>query len=58
MAVGDYILDLILVPLSISLTAGYHAYVYRSFSAGRRRPLAAIKVAVLRREWFSTVVKV
>ncbi|CAA6661882.1 unnamed protein product [Spirodela intermedia] len=57
MEVGDYFLDLILVPLSISLTAGYHAYVYRSLSAGRRRPLAAVKIAVLRRAWFSTVVK-
>ncbi|CAA7398252.1 unnamed protein product [Spirodela intermedia] len=57
MEVGDYFLDLILVPLSISLTAGYHAYVYRSLSSGRRRPLAAVKIAVLRRAWFSAVVK-
>ncbi|KAJ0979196.1 hypothetical protein J5N97_014670 [Dioscorea zingiberensis] len=49
-------LDLTLVPLSICLTAGYHAYIWQSYNA--KQPVTAIGVTMKRRiTWLQDIVQ-
>ncbi|MQM17895.1 hypothetical protein Taro_050874 [Colocasia esculenta] len=54
--ISKYLLDITLVPVSLCVTAGYHAYVYRSFKAQRRR-LTTVGVNQMRKKWLETVVE-
>uniref|UniRef100_A0A1D1YYF1 Protein MON2 n=1 Tax=Anthurium amnicola TaxID=1678845 RepID=A0A1D1YYF1_9ARAE len=57
MDMSKYSMDLALVPLSLCLTAGYHAYVYRCFTTESHHHVASARISMLHRKWFQTVVK-